>query len=144
MAKPPPSGKPPGPGPLTEKRERYLRLVNLGMDNSAACREVGVNRRTGTRWRYGRTVMDRGVERTYAPITDKPKELAPRFLSQEERVLIGDRLLAGGTIRSIASELGRSPSTISREVHRNRHPSTGAYQPFRAQVLAAGHFGAAW
>jgi hypothetical protein len=26
------------------------------MINSAACREVGINRRTGTRWRYGRTI----------------------------------------------------------------------------------------
>ncbi|MFC7564426.1 hypothetical protein ACFQU9_14545 [Actinomadura namibiensis] len=25
-----------------------------GMSNSAACRVVGINRKTGNRWRYGR------------------------------------------------------------------------------------------
>jgi transposase, IS30 family len=42
------------------------------MSNSAACREVGINRRTGTRWRYGRKEVDRtGRERVYAPITEE-------------------------------------------------------------------------
>ncbi|MEV6157790.1 hypothetical protein AB0L53_46375 [Nonomuraea sp. NPDC052129] len=35
------------------------------MSNSAACRELGINRRTGTRWRYGRKEVDQtGRERT--------------------------------------------------------------------------------
>jgi IS30 family transposase len=29
-----------------------------GMNNSAACREAGINRRTGTRRRYGRTITN--------------------------------------------------------------------------------------
>jgi hypothetical protein len=30
-----------------------------GSSNSAACREAGINRKTGNRWRYGRKVVDR-------------------------------------------------------------------------------------
>jgi hypothetical protein len=33
-----------------------------GMSNSAACREVGINRRTDTRWRYGRKEVDQVVD----------------------------------------------------------------------------------
>jgi hypothetical protein len=35
------------------------------------------------------------------------------------RVLIGDLLRAGQLVRSIPIRLGRSPSTISREIRRN-------------------------
>ena len=38
-----------GPEPLTEQRERYVRLIADGVSNSEACRLVGVNRKTGTR-----------------------------------------------------------------------------------------------
>nr|WP_322723631.1 hypothetical protein [Streptomyces spongiae] len=30
-----------------------------GLSNSAACRKVGINRRAGNRWQYGRKVVDR-------------------------------------------------------------------------------------
>ncbi|MEU8706481.1 IS30 family transposase, partial [Streptomyces sp. NPDC048565] len=40
------------------------------------------------------------------------------------------------TIRAIAAELDRSPSTISREVRRNRHPVNGQYRPYAAQSRA--------
>lgn len=58
-----------------------------------------------------------------------------RYLSEDERIFIADRLLARASLRSIARELGRSPSTISRELARNRPDSRG-YHPFRAQKLA--------
>lgn len=62
--------KPPGPGaPLTAERDLYLRLMAQGMSNSQACRTVGINRRTGTRWRYGRTIRNTaGLPWTYLPI----------------------------------------------------------------------------
>lgn len=50
----------PGPEPMSEQRERFVGLVAAGMSNSAACREVGINRRTGTRWRYGRSIPGGG------------------------------------------------------------------------------------
>jgi IS30 family transposase len=129
----------PGGLPQTDKRDHYLRLMAHGANNSAACRIVGVNRRTGTRWRYGRTVTDQeGQPRTYPPIGDRARVLSNRFLSEEERVLIADWVAARRTVRAIAAELGRSPSTVSREINRNRDPQTGVYHPFRADRRAAG------
>lgn len=126
-----------GPEPLVDKRDHYLRLMDQGMSNSAACKIVGVHRRTGTRWRYGRTYTDKaGRSYSYAPITEQPKEISPRFLSEDERVTIADLLRAGRSIRAIAKELERSPATISREVRRNSDPNTGVYHPHRAQQRA--------
>ncbi|WP_224744634.1 IS30 family transposase [Chryseoglobus sp. 28M-23] len=62
--------------------------------------------------------------------------LSSRYLSEQDRVFIADRLLAKWSIRRIARELNRSPSTISREVRRNSHPGTGSYRPYAAQARA--------
>ena len=43
---------------LTEKRERFARLIGQGVSNSQACRLVGVNRKPGTRGGYGRTLAN--------------------------------------------------------------------------------------
>ncbi len=57
-----------GPSPLTGKRELYRQLMERGMGNSAACRVVGINRRSGTRWRYGRKYTNRvGEQWEYLP-----------------------------------------------------------------------------
>nr|WP_162931241.1 helix-turn-helix domain-containing protein [Streptomyces sporangiiformans] len=111
-----------------------------GLSNSAACREVGTNRKTGNRWRYGRKVVDRsGREHVYPPITKERDTGAssPRFLSEDERIVIADLLRAKKSLRAIARELGRDPATISREVRRNRDPRTGKYHPFQAQRRTA-------
>ncbi len=59
-----------------------------------------------------------------------------RFLSVDERIVIADGLRAGRSLRSIAAELGRPPSTISREITRNAHPGSGDYRPHAAQDRA--------
>ncbi len=129
--------RPPGVAPRTRERDLYLRLMGQGMSNSDACREVGVNRRTGTRWRYGRTVVAvDGRARRY-PALDQTTTISGRFLSQEERVTIADQLQAGVSLRRIAGHLRRSPSTISREVTRNRDAGSGRYRPFAAHQHAA-------
>ncbi|UAJ81792.1 IS30 family transposase (plasmid) [Leifsonia sp. ZF2019] len=61
----------------------------------------------------------------------------PRFLSLPERELIRDLTKAGLSLRQIASRLGRSPSTISREVRRNQLPREGGYHPYAAHRSAA-------
>ena len=106
------------------------------MNNSEACRIVGVGRSTGIYWRYGRTVRNPdGSTRTYSPIMASV-QISDRFLSEDECVAIADQYRAGASIRGIAAALGRQPSTISREIKRNSDPDTGKYHPFRAQKRA--------
>ena len=128
-----------GAPPLTSQRDRYIRLMAQGMSNSAACRIVGVNRKTGSRWRYGRSITNRvGEVRTYPSITRPADPVSARFLSEAERVAIADGLVRRRSIRALAAELGRAPSTVSREVRRNRDVETETYHPFRAQRRAGG------
>jgi len=49
-------------------------------------------------------------------------------LSEDERIAISDLRRTGATMRAIASELGRSPSTVSRELRRNADQA-GRYRP---------------
>jgi IS30 family transposase len=126
-----------GPPGFTEKRERYVQLMKHGYSNSAACRVLGIHRHTGNHWLNGRNgvggLRQQGLDPRRVPIP-VPTE-ASRYLSEDERVFIADRLLARSSLRSIARDLGRSVSTISRELARNR-PGSGRYHPFRAQKLA--------
>jgi IS30 family transposase len=132
-----------GPGalPEAEKREHYARLIAQGFNNSEACRIAGVNRTTGKRWRHGRTITTRdGRKLHYAPVVGAgavKREISPRYLSEDERVQIADLRRAGAGVRAIAERLGRGPSTISRELRRNRDPGSGQYRPFTAHKLAA-------
>jgi len=124
--------------PMVETRNQYAQLMRQGISNAEACRKLTINRRTGMRWRHGRTVTDaHGRATTYAPISLKaPPEISPRYLSESERIQIADAIQAGQSLRQIATALGRSPSTISREVLRNRSPRLKRYAPRAAQVLA--------
>ncbi|MFE6365543.1 helix-turn-helix domain-containing protein [Streptomyces sp. NPDC057806] len=47
--------KPQGRKQLVREREEYLRLVDQGIPYEDACRIVGINSRTGRRWRNGRS-----------------------------------------------------------------------------------------
>ena len=130
----------PGPAPQTAKRELFTRLIGRGISNAEACRIVGVNPRTGKRWRHGRTVTSGSGRRLhYPPVISTPKlEISSRYLSEDERVTLADLRRRGHTVRGIATELGRSPATVSRELRRNVDPDSGGYRPFTAQRLAAG------
>jgi IS30 family transposase len=55
------------------------------------------------------------------------REVSHRYLSQDECIEIADLHRAGLSIRRIAHQVSRSPSTISRELRRN-----GRYRPFDA------------
>ena len=62
-------------------------------------------------------------------------------MGQEERLRIADLRLGGASVRAIARDLGRSASTISRELRRISHPTTRSYRPYTAQkrcVIRAG------
>ena len=89
------------------RRAEYVRLLDEeGMNFTQAAHAVGVSKRTGKAWRNGRT---RATGRNGKPLVDwyrstmdKPKTLHPRYLSQEERIQIADRLRLGDSIRAIA------------------------------------------
>ena len=57
-------------------------------------------------------------------------------LSEAERYIVGTMRSSGRSQRSIAKELGRSPSTISRERKRNATRHDGGYRPEKAQGYA--------
>jgi IS30 family transposase len=59
-----------------------------------------------------------------------------RYLDREERYELARLRDAGLSQRAIAERLGRSPSTICRELARNRDPRTGQDVPERADRLA--------
>jgi IS30 family transposase len=59
-----------------------------------------------------------------------------RYLSREERYELARLREAGLSVRAVAARLGRSPSTVCRELARNAGPRAGSYQPERAHRLA--------
>lgn len=133
--------RPQGPRKLVQEREAYFRLVDQGMGYSEAAAVIGINVRTGKRWRNGRGAS--GKNKAAPPINavvPPPVETGPpapsRYLGEADRIHIADRLREKATVRAIAAELGRSPSTISREIRRNRHPVNGQYRPHAAQARA--------
>ncbi len=123
---------------LTEKQDRFVRLVGQGVSNREACRIVGINRRTGTRWRLGRrfrTTAGKAVH--YPPVCMlTPPKRHPRYLSLDERMVIADLRREKRTVREIARELGRSPATVSRELRRNVD-DLGRYLPCIADRAAS-------
>src|SRR5215213_8893210 len=122
---------------LTEKQDRFVRLIAQGVSNGEACRIVGVNRRTGTRWRFGRTIRNTAGEAVHYPPVRilTPSKRHPRYLSLDERMVIADLRRERRTVRQIAGELGRSPATISRELRRNVDDH-GRYLPRSADRAA--------
>ncbi|AWL33618.1 MULTISPECIES: IS30 family transposase [Streptomyces] len=131
-------GRPQGRKALVREREEYFRLMDQGVSSREACRIVGVNRMTGKRWRNGRRAT--GAKKGALPVRRPGGQDGPsRFLREADRIHIADRLREKASIRTIAAELGRSPSTISREVRRNGamwRSSGWAYRPHAAQSRA--------
>ena len=85
----------PGSPPLEKQRQLFLELMNKGVPNTEACQRVGINRRTGNRWRNGRTVVTSvGSVIVYPPIV-APRADSGHFLTRGERELIADGILAG-------------------------------------------------
>ena len=96
---------------------------------------VGVCRRTGTRWRNGRRLVSGGRVLNLPPVItvthDHEKRYSPRYLSEDERIRLTDLRRERRTMREIAALMGRSPSTICRELARGCD-AAGRYRPFEA------------
>ena len=124
------------------RREEYVRLLDEeGVNFTQAAHAVGVSKRTGKAWRNGRARATGRNERPsvdwYRSTMDKPRKIHARYLGQEERILIADRLRLGDGIRAIARLLDRNPATVSREIRRNTNPLTGCHEPYHAQQSSA-------
>ncbi|MFI1308545.1 IS30 family transposase [Streptomyces sioyaensis] len=127
---------PQGPRKLNREREAYFRLMQQGFSNREACRIVGIDERTGQKWRNGRRPTG-SQRKALLPLGAAAEPSGPsRYLREADRIHIADRLREKAALRTIAAELGRSPSTISREIKRNCHPGSGAYRPYAAQARA--------
>jgi transposase-like protein len=101
----------PGRPPVArlEDRQRFWVAIARGMSSEDAGIEAGVSPAVGTRW-----FRDSGGIRLVS--------LAPpsgRYLSFAEREEIAVLRARGCGVREIARRVGRSPSTISRELRRN-------------------------
>lgn len=105
-----------GPKPLHDKRDEFARLIAEGVPSARACRMVGINPRTGKRWRNGRRLgSGRSVIDLPPEITPVPAKLySPRYLSEDERIQLADlrtvRANAEGRGARIKSWIDPSPA----------------------------------
>jgi transposase, IS30 family len=109
-----------------ERVRAVLDCLAAGMNPSQASRAAGVS----LAYAYGLHHKMGGVYR--------PPDVtySARYLDREERYELARLLEAGLSRRQAAARMGRHPSTIGRELDRNKDPRTGAYQPERAHRLA--------
>jgi IS30 family transposase len=87
---------------MTEKQEKFVRLIARGVSNTEACRAVGVARSTGIYWRFGRTLHNTAGEAVHYPPVHRlapPKQRHPRYLSLAERTAIADLRREDKTVR---------------------------------------------
>ncbi|HJE59309.1 MAG TPA: IS30 family transposase [Nocardiopsis listeri] len=110
--------------------------MKQGYSNTAACQIVGVDARTGRKWRNGRGPENR--QRAVPPITTVVPPTGPsRYLTQHERLQIADLHREGKSVRAIAAELDRDPSTVSRELRRNATVDPRGKRHYRPHVAQA-------
>src|ERR1700683_235222 len=117
------------PGWQRENPCRFWKAIASGRTSEDAGVDAGVSAPVGVRWfrKAG------GMPPTHLAPSAKP--ISGRFLTFEEREDIALELAKGSGIRAIARKLGRSPSSISREVRRNAGTRSGnlAYKASTAQ-----------
>jgi IS30 family transposase len=116
--------KSPGKPSLRRDVERlFWREIAKGMSSEEAALVVGASQAAGSRW-----FRERGGMPTFmlAP-------LCGRYLCFEEREEIALLRVQGAGVREIARRVGRSPSTISRELRRNAATRGGKLE-YRASV----------
>ena len=125
------------PAPTLRQASPLHGIAKPGVSIRAAAREVGVSRASGTNWARGYSVYRAGqLVRTVAPLDRLGvRAISPRFLSEDERIQVADLRRERLSIRQIAAQLSRSPSTISRELRRNASTS-GTYRPHEAHRRA--------
>ena len=105
----------PGRPPVWQRENlcRFWRGVAAGLSSEDAAAEAGVSGPVGIRWfRSSGGMPPTHLAPTAAKLTD-------RYLTFADREEIALECARGTSLRAIARKLGRSPSTISREIRRN-------------------------
>ena len=118
-----PMKSPGAPALRREVQREFWREIATGITTEQAALAVGVSQAVGARWfRHGGGMS--------------PMDLAPlsgRYLAFAEREEIAILRAQGHGVRDIARQVGRSPSTISRELRRNAATRCGRLE-YRASV----------
>ncbi|MFD8692550.1 transposase [Streptomyces sp. NPDC059651] len=143
------------------RREEFRRLRAQGLTRAEAAKQVGADKRSAQDWDKDVTIVRRGrlhpdgrlvsypdpklssvnTARTVKTINGTvdldriEKVIHSRYLSLVEREQIRDLHRTGLSMRTIATELGRAPSTISRELKRNTSTTRG-YLPHTAHRMS--------
>jgi IS30 family transposase len=112
-----------------QRVRELLGLVAAGVSANRAAKMAGVSKS----FAYA-LVRKMGGVRT----RPEPDQYCPRYLSREERCEIARLREAGLGVRQVAARIGRSPSTVSRELGRNAAPRGSGYQPELAHQMARG------
>jgi IS30 family transposase len=105
----------------TAVKRRYFELLRQGYKGAAAARLVGVSTSCGSKW-----FLEAG-----GMLVTGAAQISPRFLTQEDRITIGDGLRAGWHKTRIAAAVGKSLQTVYREIQRHGEPD-GTYLPWHA------------
>lgn len=116
----------PNPRIALDQQELIFTLARQGASKALIAEEVGVSARTVYRYLASLSAMPRPHDVEYDA----------RYLTLHERYELARLWDDGSSMRQIATRLRRSPSTISRELARNRDPHTGHYLPERAHDQA--------
>jgi transposase, IS30 family len=111
---------------VTEVVQRFWAAMARGEFITDAAAEAGTYRKKGARW----LVAAGGVR------PRRGRDLKGRCLTFSEREEIALARAGGESMRAIARRLGRSPSTISRELQRNAGCSGQSYRATTAHALA--------
>jgi transposase, IS30 family len=111
---------------VAEALQPFWVALQAGEFIADAALAAGTYRKQGTRW----VAACGGVR------PRRGRDLKGRCLSFAEREEIALGRARGETIRVIARRLGRSPSTISRELKRNADRRDGGYRATTAHALA--------
>ena len=113
-----------------EERQRFWAAIARGVSSEDAAGEAGVSAAVGVRW-----FREGGGMSTVTQVL-----LSGRYLLFAEREEVAILRARGCGVREIARSIGRSPSTISRELRRNAATRSGAleYRATTAQWHADG------
>ena len=112
---------------VTDVVQTFWAAVQRGEFITDAAAEAGTYRKKGARW----LAAEGGVR------PRRGRDLQGRYLSFGEREEVALGRAGGESVRSIAARLGRSPSTVSRELRRNVDGDR-RYRATTAHALAYG------